>query len=388
MKGLLSLLMLVMVTAGYYLWRPSASPSHTAINQALPPGKDFWQENNDILIYLEAIARIKDQALFIKTGATRQDIIQATLKSYIEKADPYAAYLSANEFRHWQVSQGDRYVGIGMEIEKNKQDQVLCLPYPDSPAEKAGIRAGDRLISIEGMPVQGRSILAIGSIARGQQGTRVKLNIMIRTGKEQQVNVQRSVVATATVILSHLENIAVIKILAFTRDTKAKLEQALSGLNQNQPLIVDLRGNAGGDLPAAIDSAMLFLPGHKTIVSINTQHGIDNYASRNSTVNAVSPLFLWQDEGTASAAEVFIAALTRNQRALSLGKKSFGKGTRQEVFELSDGSALFLTTGFLQTPSGQFFDGAGLDPDYPIGFDTARTADFLAKVKELLSKSK
>jgi carboxyl-terminal processing protease len=265
---------------------------------------------------------------------------------------------------------------------------VFCLPYPDRPAEQAGILAGDLLISIEDRPVQGRSILAIGAMARGRQGSSVKLEIMSRAGKPVQIEVTRAAIKQDTVTRLNIGAIPVLKISAFSRDTKTKLENALSALNPDQRVIIDLRGNAGGDLSAAIDSALLFLPENKTIAAIKTRRDTDRYESGKDAINTAGPLFIWQDEGTASAAEVFTAALTRNQRAQSIGKKSFGKGTKQEIFKLSDGSALFLTTGFLQTPDEQSFDGEGLDPDYPIVSDTPQTDDFVAKVEELSGTAK
>jgi carboxyl-terminal processing protease len=113
---------------------------------------------------------------------------------------------------------------------------------------------------------------------------------------------------------------------------------------------------------------------------------MEKYESGNGFVNSGSQLFLWQDEGTASAAEVFIAALTNNHRAVSIGKKSFGKGTKQEIFEMSDGSALFITTGFLQTPDGLYFDGKGLHPDYTIESNNPQTIEYLLNVKGLLKE--
>ena len=389
MKWFLTIALLFMiVTVGVCLWYGDSSSDLIIKKNPISPDKDFWSENDDILIYLETIKHIKDHALYLKPEINRQEIIQGTLKSYVEKADPFAAYLTADEFRKWKVSQGDRYVGIGMEIEKDREGQVVCLPYPGSPAEQAGIRVGDRLISIDGMPVRDRSILAIGAMARGEEGTRVKLVVTSTGGEMKQISVSRSAVTVANVSISQIENIPVIKIPAFTHDTKIKLESALTNIDKNSPLVIDLRGNAGGDLFSAIDSAMLFLEDHQKIVSIKTRQGIEKYESGNGAVNSGSPLFLWQDEGTASAAEVFIAALTGNNRAVSIGKKSFGKGTKQEIFELSDGSALFITTGYLQTPDAIFFDGKGLNPNYPVESANPKPLDFLLKVKELLTARK
>jgi carboxyl-terminal processing protease len=389
MKWFLTIALLFMtVTVGVCLWYGNPSSDAIIRKKPISPDKDFWSENDDILIYLEAIKRIKDHALYLKPEIKRQEIIQGTLKSYVEKTDPFAAYLTANEFSKWKRAQGDRYVGIGMEIEKDREGQVVCLPYPGSPAEQAGIRVGDRLTSIDGVTVRDRSILAIGALARGEQGTIVKLVITSTGGEKRQISVSRSAVSLANVTIAHSENIPVIKILAFTRDTKIKLENALAGIDKNSPLVIDLRGNAGGDLFAAIDAAMLFLEDDKKIVSLKTRQGVEKFESGNGAVNTGSPLFIWQDEGTASAAEVFIAALTSNNRAVSIGKKSFGKGTKQEVFELSDGSALFITTGYIQTPDAIFFDGKGLNPDYPVEPAMPETLDFMFKVNELLAANK
>lgn len=381
-KWLLSIMLLFIIVSLSFLFLKGKNQSIDK-QPILSIRKDFWLENGDILLYLEAITQIKNHDLYLKPEIQRPELIQDTVKFYIEKTDPFAAYMNADEFTDWKKSQGDLYVGIGMEIVKDMEGHVICLPYTGSPAEKAGIRPGDHIISIEGEPVRGRSILAIGSMARGEPDTSIKL-LITRGGEQKTISVKRSHVLFDSVSIFRIENIPVIKIPAFTRDTKVKLENALADINKTNPLVIDLRGNAGGDLSAAIDSAMLFLDDHKNIVSIKTRQGIEKYESGNGIVNSSSQLFLWQDEGTASAAEVFIAALTDNHRAVSIGKKSFGKGTEQEIFELSDGSALFITTGFLQTPDGLFFDGKGLYPDYTVELNNPQTIDYLLKVKELL----
>jgi carboxyl-terminal processing protease len=377
------MLLLIIVSVSFLL----LNGERQSINKQaiLSTSKDFWLENGDILLYLETITQIKNHDLYLKPEMKRLELIQDTLRFYVAKTDPYAAYMIADEFTKWKKSQGDLYVGIGMEIVKDSEGQITCLPYAGSPAEKAGIRPGDHIISIDGEPVRGRSILAVGSMARGGQDTSV--NLLIMTGGQQKnFNVKRSPISFDSVSISRIENISVIKIPAFTRDTKVKLESALAEIDKTNPFVFDLRGNAGGDLSAAIDSAMLFLDDHKKVVSIKTRQGIEKYESGNGIVNSGSQLFLWQDEGTASAAEVFIAALTNNHRAVSIGKKSFGKGTKQEIFEMSDGSALFITTGFLQTPDGLYFDGKGLHPDYTIESNNPQTIEYLLNVKGLLKE--
>ena len=381
------LLLLLAILGGFQIWNTSFKPDSLLKKKlAPPPNKNFWLENDDILIYLETIIHIKNHNVYVLPEKTRPEILKETIQSYLEKIDRYAAYLSAEDYQRWKKSQADNFVGIGMNIEKNKLGQVVCMPYPNSPAEQAGIRSGNYLTNIDGEPIQGKSILTIGSMARGNKNTKVNLTIVTSDGEEKQFTVKRSDVQFETVNQSQIDDIPVIKINAFTHATNTKLKSVLDQLNKNKPIILDLRGNAGGDLFAAIDSVMFFLEPHKKIVSINTRQGIEQFESDKEAINLTSPLFIWQDQGTASAAEVFIAALTDNKRAISIGKKSFGKGTKQEIFELNNGAALFITTGYLQTPNGIKFDGKGLKPDYFIKSSRAQTQDYFIQVKNLLEQ--
>ncbi len=158
----------------------------------------------------------------------------------------------------------------------------------------------------------------------------------------------------------------------------------MADLNKKKPIIFDLRENPGGDLHSAIDSAMLVLEKDKKIVDIKKSSRTKSYKSLGNTVNSISPLYLWQDDKTASAAEVFIAALTQNGRAISIGKTTYGKGTEQDIIELSDGSAIILTTGYLETPDGTRYDKKGIVPAYTIKTDSPKTDHYLSKVKELI----
>src|SRR5262249_9647220 len=172
------------------------------------------------------------------------------------------------------------------------------------------------------------------------------LNLVISTksGVEKEVKVRGSAVTIDSDFLYQLGKPRVIGFGPFTRDTKGKLRRILRPWETNKPTIIYLRGNTGDDLHAAIDAAMLLLQKGKRIVSIETRKQPKNYDSNVGAANLSSPLYLWQDEATASAAEVFIAALTENDRAVSIGKTTFGKGTVQDIIELSDGSAMVLTT--------------------------------------------
>jgi len=371
---ILLILFLTFLSYTYALAENSSEQNH----------KNFWLKNNDILIYLEAVTQINENYLFITSDIGRKQIIQDTIKSYLKDSDTFSDYLSAEEYSKFKKSQQDNYVGIGMEIEKNSSGAIVCFPYPNTPAEKAGIKVGDILETIDGKSLQKRSLFTIASMARGKKGTRIILTILQKNGTRKKITVTRSPVKVEYVSKSLLSSMPVIKILAFTRNTQRELKDILTGLEKDKPIIIDLRGNPGGDLYAAIDSAMLFLQKGTPVLSVKTRKQDKQiYKSLNNALNSTSPIYLWQDQRTASAAEVFIAALTQNRRAISIGKKTFGKGTKQDIIELSDGSALVLTTGYLQTPDGTIYHKQGLQPMYIIDQKISETHHYLTEVKAI-----
>lgn len=349
-------------------------------NPAPVTQRSFGLDDKDILLYMEAIAKIRENASFLKADTTREQIVDESVRYYLFQKDPSSDYLSSEEYRKFKSAQDDRYVGIGMEIKRERDGRILCVPYAGGPAAQAGIAVGDELKTIDSIPVRGKSVFAVASIARGKPGTEVDFVVSTKDGREKPVKVRRSSVTLDSVSLLQLGETRVIKISSFTRDTKEKLRRALRSWASGQPIVIDLRGNAGGDLHAAIDSAMLFLAKGKRIVSIETRNRPKSYDSNVAAENEISAVYLWQDEATASAAEVFIAALTENGRAVSIGKRTFGKGTMQDIIELSDGSAIVLTTGRLETPRGHSYDGDGLAPTHTISGDTTV---YVAKVEEL-----
>ncbi len=353
------------------------------------PDRTLGLDAKDLLLYLEAITRMREEASFLDLSTTREKLIQETLKSYLAQKDAFSDYLTREEYRKFKESQDDKYVGVGMEIEKDRDGKIVCMPYLSGPAKEAGISVGDQLKSIDGIPVDGKSLFAIASMARGKRGTEVDFIVLTKSGTEKRVTVTRSEVLGETVSQYWIGKRPIIKIFSFTRNTPEKLRRILSNWATDNPIVIDLRSNAGGDLYAAIDSARLFLEKGKKIVSLKTRNGAKIYESADGAINLSSPIYLWQDEATASAAEVFISALTENNRAVSIGKRTFGKGTKQDIIELSDGSALVLTTGELQTPRGASYQGYGLNPTHPLPEVSTKTAQYMTKVEELTAlKSK
>lgn len=339
--------------------------------------------DRQLLTFLEALSRTADTASFLPPEVTRDQMLADAIRAYLAARDPFSEYLTRDEYKRFKDFQDDRYVGIGMMIEKDRDGNIVCLPAPGSAAERAGIRPGDQLQSINGVRLAGMPLLAVASLARGANGTSADL-VVARNGVDRHLTLIRTATTIESVTKYAVGTMPILRVASFTPSTKGKLEAFLSDWDRSFPITIDLRGNAGGDLNAAIDCAGLLLPAGKLIVTTVSKTGQRRYESRAGATNLTFRVYLWQDGATASAAEVFVAALTQNTRAVSIGTQTFGKGSKQDVLGLSDGSALVLTTGTLLPPSGIPFHAKGLRPDYPLGDKQADTSSYVAKLDELL----
>ncbi len=345
------------------------------------PAKTEWTSDNDMLLYFEAFTQIKQNALKQATG---REIVYESLKAYLHSIDPYADFLNPDEYKTFKRSQKSNYVGVGMRIERDATGQISCIPFPGSPAEKAGITRGDILKAIDGIDIAKKSLFGIGAMIGGKEGTQVVIILLAPDGALKTVSVKREAVSSDSVQEHKFDSLTVIKILLFRSSTQRELKYFITQTQTSKPVVIDLRGNGGGDLNSAIDCAMLFLAKDIKIVDIKKKTSVKSYRSFGNAVKSTLSVYIWQDEDTASAAEVFIAALTQNKRALSVGRKTYGKGTVQDIIELSDGSAMFLTTGYLHTPDGDRYHNKGLKPNYRLDMAAPETDHFLSKTKQLI----
>lgn len=337
--------------------------------------------------YLEAVGEIEQRALFPDRAFPGNTMFTAMLKTYLAAKDPFSDFLTPREYTIFKNNSGEEYVGVGLEIERSRTGEILCFPDPAGPAAKAGIAAGDRLITINDLPVRSFSLPTLATMAAGVAGSQVTLEVIKPDGSRKLLAVRREAVTIKTIFKESYRSMPVIHLQRFDSNTKRELDFLLTNWNKAVPLIIDLRGNSGGDFHSAIDSAMLFLKKGENIAFVRGKKERQSYQNNVSRPPFEAPVFLWQDQATASAAEIFIAALTENSHAISIGGRTFGKGTRQDIIELKSGAALILTTGYLQTPRGVEFDGKGIDPTHPIG-SGSQTGAYLDKVNELLRSKK
>ena len=333
-------------------------------------GGDFIARDRDFRILPEADA----QAAFEQevTGIAAmpgqrtdlRSLVETALQAYCRQHDPYTRYVRSEDWKLAQLMNRTTGSGIGMTVNE-KAGVFRCFPLSGSPAEAADIKAGDRLISVEGKPVEGKPLEYIAGLIKGAAGTEVMLRVEKSFGRSQNVKVVREVISSPTVIAEKKITGAVLRIRRFNKDLLDETRKVLATLSPTATLTLDLRGCPGGSLDVAIEFAALFLEPGEPIVTLRDR------AQKDENRQAVKPrefkpraIILLQDEGTASAAELVIAALTfsPSNRAASQGIKTYGKGVFQTTFELQGGGHLVLTTGETIAPHGRGWDGTGLVP--------------------------
>ena len=322
----------------------------------------------NIELFIDAM-RIVEQD-YVKE-VKEKDLIYGALKGMLMSLDPYSAFLEPEIKKELQIETKGEFEGVGMEITLKDGIITVVSPIEDTPAWKAGVKAGDRIIKINGESTKGMTTLEAAKKLRGKRGTKVKISIMRKNvPKLIEIEIIRDVIKVKSVKSKEFGNIGYTRITEFQERTPVDLEKVLKKFNKENKkgLIIDLRNNPGGLLTSAIEVSELFLPKGKLIVYTEGRRKEDKSIFR-SRKNPVwkKPVVLLVNEGSASASEIVFGALKDNYEEFSsVGKKTFGKGSVQNLITLSDGSALKLTIAHYYTPSGVCIEGKGIEPDYVV----------------------
>lgn len=333
--------------------------------------------------FTEALKILQERAIFLDQPIDAEKIAEISLQTFLSQHDLYSQYLNPEEYRQFKAAQQENYVGLGMELRKQANGEILCFPYPGSASEKAGIQNGDRLLEINGKTVTGKAFFSLTSLVSGKAGTPVELLVASADTQPRKVIARLSDTQIKSVSLNRLNNIVVVKISFFSSQTKFELIEAMNQLPLQQAIVFDLRGNPGGDFYAALECADLFVPEGNILITAQSKIQKLDYHSSKIKKYFHSKLFIWQDHDTASAAEVFSVALAENNVAISIGEKSYGKGSKQNIFELSNGSALVLTTDYLITANGLHYNGVGLVPMILLRNNPPQTSNYSEIVEKL-----
>lgn len=327
---------------------------------------------------------------FHENGVFAPDRLEAdteVVAAYLSKKDPYARLYSTEQYGAYLKSLTPEYGGVEMEIQLTPEETIICQPFPGGIAEQAGIKANDRLIAVDGHPLHNPDLLMIGSAIRGPVGTPVHLTIRSGSRTDRTVALTRIMTQMRSVSRQHLGRFTTIRLHRFTTETPAELRNLLQGLSTAEPLILDLRGNPGGDLDGAIEAASLFVPSGKEIVTLLTNTTTNIRRSVASETFRFPSVILLQNKQTASSAEVFLGALVQNRIGISLGETSYGKGVAQHFVRLTDGSALLLSFAKLLPPNKMVYHQKGLTPTIVLQTENPDDAVFDRELEKLFDSS-
>jgi carboxyl-terminal processing protease len=301
----------------------------------------------------------------VDTEALARGAVEGMLEAL---GDPYTAYLDAESY---QLSMGDlsgSFEGIGAYVSV-KDEQLIVAPIADSPADRAGIRAGDIILEIDSQSTEDLSLAEAVLLVRGPEGTKVSLLVLHEGETEPElIEIVRAVIEVPSVIFEMRDEIAYIAITNFSERTAGELLLVMADMAQQgaEGIIVDLRGNLGGTLNSAVDVTSFFLREGVVVEVVDNEGHRDVYSVKPGGVITDLPMVVLVDEYSASGSEVVVGALQDYGRATIAGTKTFGKGSVNVLHQLSDGSGLYVTIGRWFTPEGRLIEGEGLYPDYEL----------------------
>lgn len=296
---------------------------------------------------------------------SENNLVDGALKGLFEGLnDPYSQYYTADEFQSLKEQTSGSFVGIGVYIGVNPEDNKLTIisPIEGSPAAKAGIKSGDIVLKVDGENVDFKKIDEVIKNIKGKENTKVNLTVQ-RKGEELSFDINRETIVTKSVSNEVMDNnIGYLRITSFDENTYKEFKENLSQLESKgvKGLVIDLRDNPGGLLDVCVDIADDLI-GKGTIVYTKDNTGNkEYYKSDDKEVNM--PIAVLINEGSASASEILTAALVDNEKAIAIGETSFGKGLVQSVKGLKDGTGYKLTTAQYFTPNGDYINGKGITP--------------------------
>jgi len=302
-----------------------------------------------------------------------QKLIKGAIDGMLASLDPHSSYLDARDFEQMRTQTDGNYGGLGLTVSMEDGAVKVIAPTEDTPAWRAGIKAGDFITHLDGNLIFGGTLDEAVDQMRGKPGTNIKLTV-VRAGRDKpfDVTITREVIELKPVKWEVKGRIGYININAFSKNTGMDVRAALMGIDKSlggQPLgyVVDLRSNPGGLLDEAVSVSDQFLDRGEIVSQRGRARGdIERYFAKPGDYAHGLPIVVLIDSGSASAAEIVAGALQDQHRGLVMGERSFGKGSVQTLLQMSDSTALRLTTARYYTPSGRSVQEGGIQPDIAV----------------------
>ena len=331
-------------------------------------GNDESTKNTDLEKYLKKIKTTINKYYLWNDKIDDEKLKEGAIKGYVEGlGDEYTEYIPADEMKDYTENITGNFVGIGiyMIADKDSGRVVVYYPIPESPAEKAGIKAGDQIISVDGTEYTADDFDNIADYIKGEEGSSVKL-VIDRNGEKLEFEITREKINTNPITIEMLEdNIGYLKLPSFDEDTAKDFEEKVKELQSEgaKSLIIDLRNNGGGIVNEATDIADMLLDKGQTIISTVDKDNKTEVTYSKKDPTFTMPVVVLANENSASASEILSCSLQDNGRAKIIGTKTYGKGILQTLLSLTDGSGLKITTEEYYTPKGSTIHKVGITPD-------------------------
>ncbi|MDH4232487.1 MAG: S41 family peptidase [Nitrospirota bacterium] len=347
------LLIFIVASTGIFIGRWS-------VNSVSAEGEGY----EELRSFTEVMSMVKKY--YVEEVKTK-DLVYGAIKGMLNSLDPHSSFMTPESYKEMQVDTKGEFGGLGIQIGLKDNMLTVIAPIEDTPAFKAGIKAGDKIIKIDNESTKDMNLQDAVSKMRGAPKTSVTLSIFREGWKDtKDFTIVRDIIKIKSVKSKVLENnIGYVKLSQFQEQTADDLADALRQLNASKvtSLVLDLRNDPGGLLNSAIDVTGQFLPKGKLVVYTKTRTGEKSEFYTSGETVFTPPMIVLVNQGSASASEIVAGALKDWNRAVILGTQTFGKGSVQTVIPLSGGAGLRLTTAKYYTPKGISIQNTGITPD-------------------------
>ena len=325
----------------------------------------------ELRAFTEVFGRVKSDYV---ESVEDKDLLEYAIKGMLSGLDPHSAYLDPEEFKEMRIGTDGKFGGLGIEVSMENGFVKVISPIDDTPAERAGIKAGDVIVRLDDTPVKGMTLNEAVKIMRGEPGTDILLTV-VREGEEGplKITITRDIIRIKSVRGRTLDpGYGYIRISQFQSATGTSMRKQLSELKKEnggelKGLVLDLRNNPGGVLNASVSVADAFVSKGKIVYTEGRVK--DSLLTFNASPNDLlksAPIVVLVNGGSASASEIVAGALQDHKRAIIMGTKTFGKGSVQTIMPMNNGAALKITTARYFTPSGRSIQAEGIEPDIEV----------------------